>query len=196
MAQRGRSQGRTTKRKQPERSASASSSESEGLLQPIEIRDEDDAATSSGDDSDTDGSDMQEGGAAAGPPPADGSTQQTPQEMRDERSQHNAAAQPDAPTRSAPMLPWMRVPIAVGGGASVPLAEVKGLQPQLSNALEAGKTSFCVAFCSQWLKGWAFDTASASGLTARSCHCSWLLAAVPSTSGRVAPAGWWSQPGA
>ena len=120
-------------------------------MQPIEIRHEDDAATSSGGESDTDGSDMQEGGAATGPPTAKRGTQQPPQEMRDERSQHNAAAQPDAPARSAPMLPWMRVPIAVGGGASVPLAKVKGLQPQLSNALEAGTTSFCVAFCSHWL---------------------------------------------
>ena len=196
MAQRGRSQGGTTKRKQPERSASASSSESEGLLQPIEIRDEDDSATSSGGESNTDGSDMQEGGAAAGTPTANGSTQQPPQEMRDERSQHHAAAQPDAPARSAPTLPWMRVPIAVGGGAFVPLAEVKGLQPQLSNALEAGKSSSCVASCSHWLNGRAFDTASASGLTARLCLNSWFLPAIPSASGSVASAGWRAQPGA
>lgn len=139
---------------------------------------------------------MQEGGAAAGPPTANGSTQQPPQEMRDERSQHNAAAQPDAPARSAPMLPWMRVPIAVGGGASVPLAEVKGLQPQLSSALEAGNSSSCVAVCSHWLNGRAFDIASASGLTACLCLNSWLLAAIPSASGSVAPAGWRAQPGA
>jgi hypothetical protein len=196
MAQRGRSQGGTTKRKQPERSASASSSESEGLLQPIEIRDEDDPATSSGGESSMDGSDMQEGGAAAGLPTANGSTQQPPQEMRDERFQHNAAAQPDAPARSAPMLPWMRVPIAVGGGASVTLSEVKGLQPQLSNALEAGMTSFRASVCIHKLNAWDLITASASALTARSCPGSWLLAAIPGASGSVAPAGWRAQPGA
>lgn len=139
MAQHGRSNAGKTKRKHPERAASASSSESEGLLQPIDIRDSD-AATSSDSDSDssTGGSSRQDGSAAVAVPSAGTDRQQPPQKTADERAHQEAAAQRDAPARSAPTLPWMRVPIAVGGGASVPLAQVKGLHPQLCTALEAG----------------------------------------------------------
>ncbi len=38
------------------------------------------------------------------------------------------------------MLPWMRVPIAIEGGASVPLADVRGLHPQLAAAMQSGES--------------------------------------------------------
>ncbi len=61
------------------------------------------------------------------------------QHQNGSRAAHNAPSeQPAAPTRSAPTLPWMRVPIAIEGGASVPLADVKGLQPELASALQKG----------------------------------------------------------
>lgn len=41
--------------------------------------------------------------------------------------------------KPAPVLPWMRVPIAIEASEGVLLEEVKGLDPQLKAALEGGR---------------------------------------------------------
>ncbi len=47
-------------------------------------------------------------------------------------------AEDGASTRPAPALPWMRVPFAIEGSASVPLESVRGLQESLRDGLQDG----------------------------------------------------------
>lgn len=53
-------------------------------------------------------------------------------------SPHNA----DQASRGVPALPWMRVPLAIEGGAAVPLNAVRGLQPCIISGMVDGKTLF------------------------------------------------------
>lgn len=127
------------KRKEPEQPGGTSSSESEGLLAPVNIGDSD-AATSSSSDGASGSRDMDSSEEAVRSPSAAEPGQQSQKQADSGQvAGSRGPAQPDAPTRCAPTLPWMRVPIAIEGGATVPLAEVKGLHPQLDGALQAGE---------------------------------------------------------
>lgn len=42
--------------------------------------------------------------------------------------------------KAAPVLPWMRVPVAIEASEGTPLDEVQGLDPRLRTALEGGRT--------------------------------------------------------
>lgn len=129
-------QTRKMKRKQAE--ASTSSSE-------LDTEDEE-SVSSSGSEEDTSSSEAESSGASdtGGTSEVDEQPTAAKQQMHYHSSgtaaaQHSGAAQPDVPARSAPTLPWMRVPIAIEGGASVPLADVRGLHPQLAIALRSGR---------------------------------------------------------
>lgn len=128
------------KRKQPEASHEARSSDSEDLLVPIGLNDSDATSSSSASSgSNADGDSIPDDEEAVDTPAAAQRQQQIHAEHAAKPPDDPEPAQPAAPARSAPTLPWMRVPIAIEGGASVPLAEVKGLHPQLTLALqEAG----------------------------------------------------------
>lgn len=64
----------------------------------------------------------------------------------DSRTQHQSAAksadhkslQAQPASKSLPVLPWMRVPIGIEGGAGVPLCQVVGLHPLALAALQTG----------------------------------------------------------
>lgn len=43
-------------------------------------------------------------------------------------------------SRGIPALPWMRVPLAIEGGAAVPLHAVRGLQPCIVSGMTDGET--------------------------------------------------------
>lgn len=93
--------------------------------------------------------------AEALPPPASGGSEGQPAEPQAAEAQpaagsHDADAaaaeqqqrqQPAAKAKGgkpAPVLPWMRVPIAIEASEGVLLEEVKGLDPRLKSALEGG----------------------------------------------------------
>lgn len=128
------SRSRTMKRKQAD--TPPSSSDSDSSDDETDSTGEEDA-TSSSEASSSDAYDSD--GASAEEHTSPQAQQQQPQ-TEAAVPKHSAAAQRAAPARSAPMLPWMRVPIAIEGGASVPLADVRGLHPQLAAAMQSGES--------------------------------------------------------
>ena len=78
---------------------------------------------------------------------------------REAAGHHRSEGEEEDPVvRSAPTLPWMRVPLAIEGGASVPLEVVLGLQECLRDGLRDGAAlrltlysgMVRVCFCRLW----------------------------------------------
>ena len=63
--------------------------------------------------------------------------QQQQQPMPPQRDKQQSKA--NANSKALPVLPWMRVPISIEGGAGVPLSQVIGLHPRACAALQACK---------------------------------------------------------
>ena len=121
------------KRKQPDNDSSSTSEDtSEESSEPSSSDDfsDEESDTSSDEGSALASAAQQQAGLRSG--------SQHQDETRSEKPEAKAADQPAVPTRSAPTLPWMRVPLAIEDGASVPLPDVRGLPPPLAAALCAG----------------------------------------------------------
>ena len=70
--------------------------------------------------------------------------------MNQEPQSHEHVAQQkfgsSVPSKSLPVLPWMRVPVSIEGGTGVPRHQVKGLHPLALTALQAGNHAFVLLF--------------------------------------------------